>query len=667
MSAETSIGRPWPGASRPLRRTALPALALLILAALLATAPLRLAAGLCLALAVGAGITVEPALGLLLIAIAIPWGRAAPLPVPAAGWVDLLVGLTVLAWALRGAAERRIAIRFTPFAAVLLVFVWTAGLSLTQAGSWREGLPEWLKWAEFAAVYIVGVQILRRRTVRWLVATLLLTGISQAALGAHQFLARAGPEGFLLPGGFMRAYGTLGQPNPYGGYLGYLLPVAASLALMGLEAARRGRPSIAAAGAALAGATTTAALGLGMLMSWSRGAWLGAAASLAVVLVAHLRRTALAGAAFAVAVAVLLAGAIGIGTSGRLPGPIAGRLESVGQYVNAPDPARTEITDDNFSVLERLAHWQAGLEMFEDAPWLGVGIGNYGVAYAAYQKPHWYEPLGHAHNVYINFLAETGILGTAAFLATWTAAALMAVRASRRPVSRYQRALAAGVLGAWTYLTVHSLFDNLFVQHLQLQLALLLAGLTALTHEDSEGTPSSNEGYSMGQGTPADFAMSSELPPFIGAMLRLPVINRLGLADRPRELKRFLKFAIVGAIGMVVDLTVLTVSREWLRVPLSVAVGLGFTLAVFSNFTWNRLWTFPESRERPLGGQLLQFVFVNIIGLGINELVVLSLHPLFSYVLPDPPAYLGAKIIAIGIVLFWNYFVNRKWTYRGIE
>ena len=65
--------------------------------------------------------------------------------------------------------------------------------------------------------------------------------------------------------------------------------------------------------------------------------------------------------------------------------------------------------------------------------------------------------------------------------------------------------------------------------------------------------------------------------------------------------------------------------------------------------------------------EVLQFFVINAIGLGINELVVLGLHPLFSRILPDPPAYLGAKIIAIGIVLFWNYFVNRKWTYRGID
>ncbi len=161
-----------------------------------------------------------------------------------------------------------------------------------------------------------------------------------------------------------------------------------------------------------------------------------------------------------------------------LPGSIAGRVQDLGSYVGGPDPARTEITDENFSVLERLAHWQAGIRMFEDHPWLGAGIGNYAANYGRYPQPHWYEPLGHAHNVFINFAAETGVLGLGAFLLFWFGIAWVA---ARQAWARHGwiSALALGVLGTWTYLTVHGLFDNLFVQHMQLQLALLLAALTA--------------------------------------------------------------------------------------------------------------------------------------------------------------------------------------------
>ncbi len=448
----------------------------LSLAAFVAFAPLRWAALGLAAAGLVTAVFIEPVIGLLAIAVIIPWGRLIPLPVPVVGAVDALVGLTILAWLAREIAMRReIRLRPPALTVALLLFVWVAGVSLTQAFSWSDGLPEWFKWVEFAALYVVAAQLLGPRS-RWFVVAALFAGaLSQAALGAYQFVFRVGPEGFILPGGsFMRAFGTLEQPNPYAGYLGYTAPLAASLALAALIAAWRRRSArlltLAALLAGIAGA-----IAAGILMSWSRGAWLGLAAAL--VAVAGLRnwRTAMVTAALIVALALV----IGLFGAGWLPTSISGRIADLGAYFSVPDPARTEINDENFSVLERLAHWNAGLRMFDDAPWLGVGIGNYGVSYGRYPQPHWYEPLGHAHNVFINFLAETGIIGLTAFLVFWLALARYAWRIGWRSTNPWNAALALGVLGAWVYLTVHSLFDNLFVQHLQLQLALLLAALQA--------------------------------------------------------------------------------------------------------------------------------------------------------------------------------------------
>lgn len=156
------------------------------------------------------------------------------------------------------------------------------------------------------------------------------------------------------------------------------------------------------------------------------------------------------------------------------------------------------------------------------------------------------------------------------------------------------------------------------------------------------------------------------------------------LRANPAELKRFVKFALVGAFGSVVDFTVLNIMKsvfEAAGLGVSWNVGLSayqiqeicanaisFSVAVLSNFTWNRLWTFPESRERPLGKQLLQFAIVNVVGLAINEVVLLLMdHYVFrNFVCPRLSMNL-AKAFAIGVVLFWNFGVNRVWTYRGIK
>lgn len=475
MSAAMMTGLRRPGSAPRLARImarAAAAFVLLLPAGFLALAPLRWAFAGAVGAALGISLLIEPALALFLLAAAIPWSNAIALPVPGVGAADLLVGLTAALWLAQGVVRRRIVLRWPPLSVSLLLFVWIAALSLTQAFSWRDGLPEWLKWAEFAVLYIVAGQLLTPRSVKWVLVGLFTGGLSQVALGAYQFIRQVGPDAFILPGGFMRAYGSFNQPNPYAGYLGYLTPIAASLALWaaGRWWQRRRRQDLVLTAVLTA---MTGALLAGIVMSWSRGGWLGLAGAFVVVAALRNWRTAAA----TVGVMVILALALTFLGTSWLPGALAGRVQDLSGYINPPDPARTEITDANFSVLERLAHWRAGAWMFADHPWLGVGIGNYGAAYGSYRQPYFYDPLGHAHNVFINFAAETGLLGLGGFLAFWLGVGWLTLR---RGWSRpgWSAALSIGVLGTWTYLTIHGQFDNLFVQHMQLQLALLLAALT---------------------------------------------------------------------------------------------------------------------------------------------------------------------------------------------
>jgi len=133
------------------------------------------------------------------------------------------------------------------------------------------------------------------------------------------------------------------------------------------------------------------------------------------------------------------------------------------------------------------------------------------------------------------------------------------------------------------------------------------------------------------------------------------------------ELLRFMKFAVVGTIGAAVDfgvLNLLILGFGWLKFFANLA---SVSCAIVSNFTWNRLWTFPESRERPLHTQFGKFAIVNLVGLGINQIVfmltdIFIFEPLFGLL----PGYNLAKATAIIVVLFWNFFANRRWTYRGI-
>ncbi len=165
----------------------------------------------------------------------------------------------------------------------------------------------------------------------------------------------------------------------------------------------------------------------------------------------------------------------------------------------------------------------------------------------------------------------------------------------------------------------------------------------------------------------AHTVINTRISPLVDWLLRLPVINRLGLDRRRHEIVRFLKFASVGTVGMVVDFTVLNICHLVLGLPLLVSNSISFTTAVVSNFTWNRMWTFPESRQRPLATQLGQFALVNVIGLMINNAVLWIIVHAIDDIVPYPYDYNLAKAVAIGVVLFWNYGANRAWTYRGIH
>jgi putative flippase GtrA len=150
-----------------------------------------------------------------------------------------------------------------------------------------------------------------------------------------------------------------------------------------------------------------------------------------------------------------------------------------------------------------------------------------------------------------------------------------------------------------------------------------------------------------------------------------------------KEITRFLKFAVVGTLGAAIDFGTLNLLIMTFGFSKPLANTCSFTVAVFSNFVWNRLWTFREARDRPVVPQLAQFFLVNVGGLLLNQAIFLSLDAWVlgkAGLLAAPMtalahniglnhyelAYNLSKAVATIIVLFWNFGVNRIWTYRGI-
>ena len=213
----------------------------------------------------------------------------------------------------------------------------------------------------------------------------------------------------------------------------------------------------------------------GLFFSYSRGAWLGAAAA-GVALVAVLPRRWWAGLALVAAGGAL---ALVLLQAGLLPAGIANRLADVADFTTVTDVRGVNINDANFAIVERLAHWQAAEGMARDNPWLGVGLGNYGAAYPRYALLNWPNALGHAHMIYLNVLAETGVVGLIAYLLLWGFVFAQTLRLIGR-TRGWERGLALGLLGAWVHLSAHQVVDNLYVNNIHFTLAVLLGLLAAL-------------------------------------------------------------------------------------------------------------------------------------------------------------------------------------------
>jgi len=149
------------------------------------------------------------------------------------------------------------------------------------------------------------------------------------------------------------------------------------------------------------------------------------------------------------------------------------------------------------------------------------------------------------------------------------------------------------------------------------------------------------------------------------------------IVKNPKERSRFIRFAIVGAIGAVVDFGFFNLLVGFTPIAAIWASAASFTAAVVSNFVWNRYWTYPDSRSKPIAKQLTQFVIVSIFGLGIRvimfALLEIPLIQLSAQFFP-PDFFLSATTIghnvtlalAILVVMFWNFLANRYWTYSDI-
>jgi putative inorganic carbon (hco3(-)) transporter len=332
-------------------------------------------------------------------------------------------------------------------AVLLVLYICTAMLSVTQASSLHASAHVIARL--LTAMLFFGATVLAvtdRRSLLWVLGGMTA---SAALVGAHatlDYLSGAHGAGFITTSGQLigRATAGFGQPNQLGGFLVLLAPLAAAAAFM----VRRGRTGFAVAALLAA---------FGVYASFSRGALIG----LAIVPFVFLRGWRLW---------------------------LAGPLLVLIVLLSAPTAVRDRfatLSSSGAEVGTRTDIWRAALTIWEQHPVLGVGVGGFPLAYAATPIPGKlflpntvFQPPPHAHNLFLNILAEQGIIGFVVFLLVILIALRACVRLRAGP-ERFERILGTGLLAALLAFMVHNLFDVTLFDSVTGPYVFVLLGLVA--------------------------------------------------------------------------------------------------------------------------------------------------------------------------------------------
>ncbi|MCL5256495.1 MAG: O-antigen ligase family protein [Chloroflexi bacterium] len=348
--------------------------------------------------------------------------------------------------------------------ACLIATFHTMSFTLSLYGGYTryEGL---ITIANYAVLFFLAISILNNgeRIERAL----------QVMVGAASLVAITGiAQTFglqLYPGGDLsefqgRVFSTLGNPDFLGSYLVLAIPVAAGLLLKASDKRYKGALSLA-----------IIIMIVCLILTYTRGAWIGLAVSLPVLLFAG--RSLLRNKLWIVGIALVVLTTIGlieVGGPQRLESAISSFLAPASERLAAPEAASggtgvvsriqtsTDLSGGTIGV--RLQTWQATLGVIRDNPVFGVGLSSLQMAMAKYISVEYARGEGfdhmpdQAHNGLLQVAANTGIIGLMAYLAVlaafvWTIAGWM-----RRNSRSALQPLAVGILAAWVGYMVQDSF-----------------------------------------------------------------------------------------------------------------------------------------------------------------------------------------------------------------
>lgn len=419
----------------------------------------------------------------LLLLIFLAYTRFSDIAVHTYGAISVLQVFMVLqavAILLRWAVSRRAPTGWLMPTLVLGMYGVAATSSMLRASDSSLVLNALEIFAKDAVIAVVVVMLLQRqqafRRTLWVLIT---AGMLLGTLSAYQFLTKTFTNSY---GGFAvaslqlivgqtsdyRIGGPIGDPNFFAQILIVVVPIA-------LERFLHERHTVLRLLALYAALVCVAAT----LFTYSRGGFLSLAVVILVFFLVYPPR--------ALQIPVFILAVIGVALI--IPPNYWERIVSLNQFFQTPGMIRTNDPALRGRATENLAAW----EMFKGSPLLGVGWGNYTVAY-----PNYARSLGitissqntAAHNLYLEVASETGVVGLLTFMLVIVTAA-GCILSARRRFNRLGLPDGSGMvtgfgLGLLGYLTAALFIHGAYPRYFYLLIGIAFALREVVKHAQPE-------------------------------------------------------------------------------------------------------------------------------------------------------------------------------------
>ena len=117
---------------------------------------------------------------------------------------------------------------------------------------------------------------------------------------------------------------------------------------------------------------------------------------------------------------------------------------------------------------------------------------------------------------------------------------------------------------------------------------------------------------------------------------------------------QLIKFGLVGGIAFLIDYGIMVFLTEVFKIPSLISAAISFTVSVIFNYISSVKWVFDVDKEKNSKTKdLVVFILLSIVGLGINELIMWFMDKEFGIY------YMISKIVATIVVMCYN-FITRK-------